>query len=319
MNKCLNIKKQTLIIIFISLFMSNCAYHKIEKLQEMPNSTNKFSEELSHAYLKFALSEMNEMHDEIDAAYFADKGINAKLNKKVYPEEVKNWDIANNYIKEANDKRNKILDFHNSKLLKNHPQILAKTQIGFDCWLEQLEEGWQDEHIKDCYEMMNNNLNKMVKIVRNNSDDYNISSKPKITNEEAQQIKEIKEIKKITNIDNKQKFEIYFAHDKFKLDFNLQNKLNDIIKKYAEAENTIFEIIGHTDTSGTKEYNLILSKLRANSVKQFLLKKGLSAYNISTFYYGETKPKIQTKDGIKEPQNRRVEIFINNNNEISQL
>ena len=75
-------------------------------------------------------------------------------------------------------------------------------------------------------------------------------------------------------------------------------------------ENTFFEIIGHTDTSGTKEYNLILSKLRANSVKQFLLKKGLSAFNISTFYYGETKPKIKTNDGVKELQNRRVEIYL---------
>ena len=56
-----------------------------------------------------------------------------------------------------------------------------------------------------------------------------------------------------------------------------------------------------------------------NSVKQFLLKKGFSAFNISTFYYGETKPKIQTNDGIKEQQNRRVEIFINNNNKLSQL
>ena len=76
------------------------------------------------------------------------------------------------------------------------------------------------------------------------------------------------------------------------------------MKKYGHVENTFYEIIGHTDTSGTKEYNLILSKLRANAVKQFLLRKGLSAYNISTFYYGESKPKIQTNDGVKELQNR---------------
>ena len=47
----------------------------------MPNSDNKFSNALSDVYLIFALSEMNDMQDDIDAAYFADKGINAKIIK----------------------------------------------------------------------------------------------------------------------------------------------------------------------------------------------------------------------------------------------
>ena len=319
MNKYLNINNPILILIFITLFTSNCAYHKIEKLQEMPKSDNKFSNALSDAYLNFALSEMNDMQDDIDAAYFADKGINARNNIKVPPEEINNWDIDKKYVEEANNKRDEIINLSNSKFLISHPETIAKAQLGFDCWLEQLEEGWQDQHIEKCYNMMNNNINKIMDIVKNDKDKQNFTSSPNISSEEAEQIKEVKEIKRIVDKDIKQKFEIYFPHDVYKLDFNLQSKLNDILKKYGHVENTFYEIIGHTDASGTKEYNLILSKLRANAVKQFLLQKGLSAFKISTFYFGESKPKIKTNDGVKEQQNRRVEIFINYNNKLSQL
>jgi len=303
------------ILFAILLFVNGCAYHKIEKLKEMPENSNNFSKELSNAYLEFALREMNDMHDEIDAAYFADKGIKAKTGLKVYPEKIHNWDINDRFKEEAIRKRKEILALHKSKIIKENPNLVAQAQLGFDCWLEQLEEGWQTKDIEKCYNMMNSN----IKIAMNSFKDEKKISNNVISSTEIAQIKDVKEITTIEDKETKQKFEIYFEHDVFKLNLKQQNILNNIIKKYINKDVTIFEIVGHTDRSGTKEYNLILSKLRANAVRQFLLNKGLSDYNISTFYYGETKPKIDTKDGIKEKRNRRVEIFINNANQLSHL
>jgi len=306
------------ILFSILLFVNGCAYHKIEKLKEMPDNNNSFSEALSNAYLEFALSEMNDMHDEIDAAYFADKGIKAKTGLKVYPEEVHYWDIDNKFKKEAFQKRKEIITLHKSKIIEKNPNILAQAQLGFDCWLEQLEEGWQTKDIDLCYNMMNSNIQTAINLFK---DEKQVTKSPKtvISPTEMTQIKDVKEIKNIEDKETKKKFEIYFEHDVFKLNIKHQNILNNIINKYTNKGVTIFEIIGHTDRSGTKEYNLILSKLRANAVRQFLLKKGLSDFNISTFYYGETKPKIDTKDGVKEKRNRRVEIFVNNTNQLSRL
>ena len=306
------------ILFTILLFVNGCAYHKIEKLKEMPENNNNFSNTLSNAYLEFALSEMNDMHDEIDAAYFADKGIKAKTGLKVYPEEIQNWDINDSYVEEASRKRKEILSLYKSKIIEKNPNIIAQAQLGFDCWLEQLEEGWQTKDIEKCYNMMNSN----IKIAMNSyNDEKNTAKKlkPLMSPTEVTQIKDVKEIKNIEDTDTKQKFEIYFEHDVFKLNLKHKNTINNIINNYAKKDVTIYEIVGHTDRSGTKEYNLILSKLRANAVKQFLLKKGLSDFNINTFYYGETKPKIDTKDGVKEKINRRVEIFINNTNQLSRL
>jgi len=290
----------------------------------MPDNVNEFSESLSDVYLEFALSEMNDMHDDIDAAYFADKGINAKLGKKVLPEKVNNWKIDEKYIEETNLKRKELIKLINSGKTKKFPTLIARAQLGFDCWLEQLEENWQTEDIAKCYNMMNNNIqivsNETTTSTKKIAKIHNIKQKTKATDLEITQIKDIKEIKKITNTNIKQKFELYFDHDVFKLDITMKNMINNILKNYNIKQETIIEIIGHADRSGPEEYNLILSKLRANSVKQYLLSKGVSEFYLSTYYYGETKPKLKTEDGVKEKINRRVEIFINNKeSQVSRL
>ncbi len=83
-------------------------------------------------------------------------------------------------------------------------------------------------------------------------------------------------------------------------------KLIDVLKK-AKVEK--FEIYGHTDSDDTDEYNQVLSENRANSVKDFLVKNGITA-NITTKGFGEKKPIAtnSTKEG--KQLNRRVEIII---------
>ena len=65
---------------------------------------------------------------------------------------------------------------------------------------------------------------------------------------------------------------------------------------------------GYTDLSGTPHYNLKLSERRAESVKAELVRLGVPARVITTIGMGEADPLVPTKDGVREPQNRRVEI-----------
>jgi hypothetical protein len=66
--------------------------------------------------------------------------------------------------------------------------------------------------------------------------------------------------------------------------------------------------IGHTDTSGPPDYNMALSLRRATAVKNALVREGVAATAIDTVGKGETQLLVQTADGVREPQNRRVEI-----------
>ena len=66
--------------------------------------------------------------------------------------------------------------------------------------------------------------------------------------------------------------------------------------------------IGHTDTSGPPDYNMALSLRRATTVKNALVREGVPAGSIDTVGKGESELLVQTADGVREPQNRRVEI-----------
>ncbi|MCW5700423.1 MAG: OmpA family protein, partial [Rhodospirillales bacterium] len=67
---------------------------------------------------------------------------------------------------------------------------------------------------------------------------------------------------------------------------------------------------GHADTSGNAKYNMGLSQRRAKAVRAALAKMGVGGDTISTAGKGETEPLVPTGDGVREPQNRRVEIVI---------
>ncbi|WP_281637433.1 OmpA family protein [Flavobacterium marginilacus] len=88
------------------------------------------------------------------------------------------------------------------------------------------------------------------------------------------------------------------------------DKLVPVFNSYAD---TNIEIFGYTDNTGKPEYNLILSQKRAESVKTYLISKGLAASRFKTSGYGIADPIAtnDTKEG--QSQNRRVEFAITAN------
>ncbi|CAA7612985.1 OmpA family protein [Magnetospirillum sp. SS-4] len=70
------------------------------------------------------------------------------------------------------------------------------------------------------------------------------------------------------------------------------------------------DLTGHTDTSGSDKYNQALSLKRAEAVKAQLVRQGVPAGQIITVAKGESSPMVKTPDGVREPQNRRVEIVL---------
>ncbi|MDP6843667.1 MAG: OmpA family protein, partial [Rhodospirillales bacterium] len=67
---------------------------------------------------------------------------------------------------------------------------------------------------------------------------------------------------------------------------------------------------GHADKSGTAANNLIVSKRRAEAVKKELMRQGVPEDWIVIAWKGESEPLIETPDGQRQPENRRVDIVI---------
>lgn len=103
---------------------------------------------------------------------------------------------------------------------------------------------------------------------------------------------------------------IFFDFDKFTLRSESYPELNRVAEFLEEQPSIKVEISGNTDNVGTEEYNMNLSKRRAESVSNYLVKKGVSRDRITTTFYGESRPKDtnDTKEGRQK--NRRVEFTI---------
>lgn len=78
----------------------------------------------------------------------------------------------------------------------------------------------------------------------------------------------------------------------------------------AQARATTLEVTGHADRSGSDRFNMRLSQRRADVVRQALIAKGVPADAIAVLAKGESQPLVPTADGVREAQNRRVQIIL---------
>ncbi len=95
---------------------------------------------------------------------------------------------------------------------------------------------------------------------------------------------------------------------------DLTNRARQIIAEAAQAtqrvQTTRIEVSGYTDSSGTARYNQGLSVRRAQNVAAELVRLGVPRQAITVQGFGETRQLVQTANGVREPQNRRVEIVL---------
>ncbi|MFC0384511.1 OmpA family protein [Muricoccus vinaceus] len=95
---------------------------------------------------------------------------------------------------------------------------------------------------------------------------------------------------------------------------DLTDRARQIIAEAAQASSTTgttrIEVAGHADRSGTPQYNQRLSQRRAEAVAAELTRRGVARGAISVQAFGESRPLVPTADGVREPQNRRVEIVL---------
>jgi OmpA-OmpF porin, OOP family len=105
-------------------------------------------------------------------------------------------------------------------------------------------------------------------------------------------------------------FMVFFDWDRSNLSAQALSTIKQAADAYKTKGNARITATGHTDKSGPENYNMALSLRRANAVKDALVQNGVPATAISVVGKGESQPLVPTADGVREPQNRRVEIVL---------
>lgn len=105
-------------------------------------------------------------------------------------------------------------------------------------------------------------------------------------------------------------FTLYFLLDSATMTPESEALLPEIFKAIQERHSTDIEVIGHTDTTGTTESNIVLGMKRAQAVAEVLRSRGMDTANMSVTSHGESDLLVPTPKGVPEPKNRRVEVIV---------
>jgi outer membrane protein OmpA-like peptidoglycan-associated protein len=103
---------------------------------------------------------------------------------------------------------------------------------------------------------------------------------------------------------------VFFDFDRADLTDRARQIIAEAAQNAGRVQTTRIEVAGHADRSGSPQYNQRLSQRRADAVAAELGRQGIQRSQITVQAFGESRPLVATADGVREPQNRRVEIVL---------
>ncbi len=106
---------------------------------------------------------------------------------------------------------------------------------------------------------------------------------------------------------------LIFATNSANIDATSLDDLDVLVDIMKDDPNLKLSIEGHTDNRGDSQYNLELSRLRAEAVKQYLVDRGIAAGRITAIGYGQTRPVASNETVQGRLKNRRVELKVSYN------
>jgi outer membrane protein OmpA-like peptidoglycan-associated protein len=105
-----------------------------------------------------------------------------------------------------------------------------------------------------------------------------------------------------------QKYLVFFDFDRSAIREDARKIIAEAVDYAKKNGKVVIHTTGHADRAGSDAYNMALSERRARAVAAELVKQGVPQNEIDIMWKGEAQPLVPTADGVREPQNRRVEI-----------
>ncbi len=290
---------KTLLLIMAGLSLISCStsYKELSKIQG--NKELNFQNYLHYEYKNKAIFEAEKMHDWNSAKLYSEKALLSMKIENIYPEKISYWNLPKEKIKDINIAHKNLMTIYDDAKISD-PYNLAKAIVSLDCWGEQQEENWQIWDINKCKEDFLKSMHLIYENLQKNKNKKTLSTNKKESSNVDATIVTKNKNDKLMQI-------VYFDFDKSNLSNVSKDKIKLFLKKNLENINE-FLVLGHTDTKGSKNYNLSLSIKRAEVVKKILIANGVDETKIKIMGMGEEFLAILTPDDTEQPINRRVEI-----------
>jgi OOP family OmpA-OmpF porin len=215
------------------------------------------------------------------ADIFAEKGKQAAAGAPPAPSEVVAMNMPSDKVSELQAARSRLVTGLGLPQAKAAPADAARCQILYECWLHEQQQNWsfQTKQVAEC----------------------------KAGFEEC--MKRIEYKQPMPAVMPPASFQVFFDFDKSTLRPEAAETLKQFIAFAKKEHISRIRIVGHTDTVGSKAYNLKLSERRATTVQKFLASNGLAGADITTQGVGFADLLVPTPPGVPELKNRRAQIL----------
>ncbi len=266
--------------------------YDIENMRGAEGTGDAFTRKLTEEYRRITLFEADEMYDWRDAGHFAREGLRAAGGRAVLPEPIAARELPAAHVGELSSARSDLLGLLDANARTRLPDLAGHAQGRFDCWVEQQEENFQEDHIAACRDAFYTALERLEAAMAPTPQPKKAEPAPPPA------------------MPAPEPFLVYFAFDSAALTPDSLATLDEAVAAAKKRGLEEFAVTGHADRAGPKEYNMGLSLRRANAVREALVARGVNAADISIAARGESEPAVATADGVAEQRNRRAVVLL---------
>jgi len=271
------------VIALAAVTISACAGTKLQQAREMQPAGSPYGVELSRGYLEYSRKEYNE-GDYKESDFAALRSIAAGKGQSVAPAEIGRYHLPADKVGELTTARQRLVTAQGKGAVSVAPSDTARAQVMFDCWIHEQEENFEPDEINAC---RNGFLAAMGAVEM-----AMMPKAPPVAMAPGDYL-------------------VFFDWNKADITPEAASILKTVAANAKKMGDSKIVATGYTDLSGSAAYNMGLSERRAEAVKADLVGQGVPANNITTIGRGEADPLVPTADGVREPQNRRVQIQFN--------
>ncbi len=234
-----------------------------------------FVQGLRAGYIELADYEQAQF-DYSDSYHFGRKAVAVARGVNVLPDQLALRELDEPASRELGPARARLLDAYDRDARRIAPLAAARAQVAFDCWLEAAEVEGLDR-TEECRTRFQTAMNEVEDALASG----------------------------ISNV-----YLVFFAFDRADITPAARKVIEQAAEDFKKGRSARLVLAGHADRAGPAAYNMKLSERRAKAVAAVLLQLGVPEEAMELHWYGETRPRVETPDGVPEPQNRRVEISL---------
>ena len=269
--------------LILSVGLVGCAGRQLEEAKKVTPDADAHNAALYEGYIGLSQMEYDE-GDYVDSDFFAERAMAIAAGQNVEPQVPSARDLGESELNQAAADRRRVIVALFNGADQTHPREAAEAQVGFDCWMQEQEEGFQHDDIAACRER----FEAAMKVIGE-------SATVTVTGTKAKS-------------DNLLTFEVFFDFDSDELSDAARIHLSQVAQIIEGYSDPVVAVIGNADQVGSTDYNLDLSQRRADNVAEILRGRGVEIGGI--FARADQALQLDTLDRSAEELNRRVVITV---------